>query len=394
MPTRSWMLISSLFAATALGLPAPAAALPQDPPAAAEEELGDEVRVIRLRHRRAEALQATLRQLIAEDSQARRRNRKDASRRPVVIAHSESNSLLLSAAAEDFPSLEKLIRTLDEPGEEAAADPARPNSSINVRVEDNFVVLTPKGTMGVPLREFVDIASGLTGTSLVHHEPEIEHARIRFVGSLRVARESFFELFQTLLIAEGFVSIKHDLSTDVYEIVRHHHGQPAGQRARWVELPALEKNPFVAGSHVRTTVHLDSPAHTGMVQNVLGMAGQSADQATARALDDGKTFIVQGFAPRVLEIANALKSTDPTLPTTVVVRLEHANPSDIASVLVQLLVPPPGPTQGYPQRELRIAAMPPRSLVLRGTARAIREAQDLIARLDTKATADDNAKAK
>ena len=327
---------------------------------------------------------STLRNFLQEDLQARHAHggRGATPRRPVVVAHPESNSLLVTAAAEDLPKLERLIRSLDEPIDDRESS-AEPSAVVDVRIDGEDLVLTPKASGGIPIRELVEIARGVANRSIVHHQEDGNPTRVRFEGPMRVPRNEFFELFQTLLFAEGYACVVHRAgTTEIVEVVHAHRAQSV----HVVPIDELEHDPFAFGSLVSASVSLDSidasEAATAL-GSFVGSAQGSNQVSYCRALDGAKTVLLRGFAPRVVEAARLLERIDTENRADRehrVVVLEHVEPGPVCAALDAALGA--RESKRSPEPAFRAVPVPPSRLMLTGPKATVTAALDLIARLD------------
>ncbi|MBX3461665.1 MAG: hypothetical protein KF830_00705 [Planctomycetes bacterium] len=272
---------------------------------------------------------------------------------------------------------------------------------------------------GMDLAEFVKWAQEVTGRAFTFNLTELQGpgqaaGPVSFLGTLRIKRarfkEDFFSFFQTMLYIKGFAVVpRGEGPLEMLEIVSMSgpRNREVTNGARYVtpdELPLYRNQ---TGVPILTTVTLKNINAT-IATNALRPFFASTSAPTGGGgpvlgnVGNNTAMLIQGFGPQVYAAVKLLELVDvpieaPNLVVQVVV-LEEQAPEELEPVLTEVLESrsrirqqvlqeqgagqggAPG-ASGQPQLKIVVHSSQ-KALVLSGTQDQVREALDLVARLD------------
>lgn len=299
-------------------------------------------------------------------------------------------------------------------------DPQTGNTP-RLQVDDasNTISFSMNESNGMEMLEFIKWAQEITGrTFIMPSEADLNNAgpgggRVSFLGTLRMKRdrfrEDFFSFFQTMLYIRGFSVVpRGEGAMEMLEIIAQ-----AGTRqreisnaARYVPPDEIANYRNQTGVPVLTTVSLKN-INAQIAQNSLRPffttgAAAGAGTLTIGTVGNNSAMLLQGYGPQVSAAVELLKLVDvpleqPNLVVQVVV-LDNAAPEEVEPILTEVLesrvkirqqvLQEQGAGQGGApgvsgQSQLKVVVnSTQRALVLSGTQEQVRDAMDLIARLD------------
>ena len=300
----------------------------------------------------------------------------------------------------------------DPPGDSQDPEPATPQ----MVVEGDEIVFSMSETSGMDLKDFIKWAQEMTQKRFTFNENDLTQAlnnRVSFLGTFRFKQETFaedfFGFFQTMLYIKGFALLQRGSGdTELLGIVNMggQRGREVNSSARYVSVDMIDRYKNQTGVPIITTVRLKNMNAT-IAQNALrpffaaaGGAAAGGGGLTINAVGNNSSLLVQGFGPQVHDFVSLFKIIDQPTETpnliTQVVRLEYAAPEELFEVVNEILENRQQVRQqalqetqaGGAQSQLARSAIKIvvtaalRALVLSGTAEQVREALELIARLD------------
>lgn len=302
--------------------------------------------------------------------------------------------------------------------EQRGGQEQQPGNSPRLQVDDasNTISFSMNETNGMELLEFIKWAQEITGrTFILPSEADLNNAgpgggRVTFLGTLRLKRErfreDFFSFFQTMLYIRGFAVLpRGEGSLEMLEIVAQ-----AGTRqreitnaARYVIPDEIANYRNQTGVPVMTTVtlkHINAQIAQNSLRPFFATTGAPAGGGalTIGTVGNSSALLLQGYGPQVAAAVDLLKLVDmpleqPNLVVQVVI-LDNAAPEEVEPILTEVLESrvkirqqilqeqggTPG-ASGQPQLKVVVNSTQ-RALVLSGTQEQVRDAMDLIARLD------------
>ena len=310
-----------------------------------------------------------------------------------------------------------------------AQDANKPTPRMVVDTATDTIAFSMNETNGMDLTEFIKWAQEVTGKRFTFSQTDLTtgtqagNNTISFLGTFRLKRERFAEdfyaFFQTMLYIKGLAVVSRgEGALEILEIVPMN-----GQRARDVTngaiYVALEKVPEYrnqTGMPILTTVplkHINATIATNALRPFFASTGAPTGGGTLTLGNVGNSsaMLLQGFGPQVYSATELLRLVDvpveqPNLVVQVVV-LEHQAPEELEPILTEVLEsrvkirqqvlqenaagggPVPG-ASGQPQLKVVVHSSQ-KALVLSGTGEQMREALDLVARLDVPAQPVDGA---
>ncbi|MGE3171930.1 MAG: secretin N-terminal domain-containing protein [Planctomycetota bacterium] len=296
-------------------------------------------------------------------------------------------------------------------------DPVTPR----MEVQGDKIVFSMSETAGMDLKEFVKWAQEMTGKRFYFNETELQTSasgpRVSFLGTFTFNKDTFidefFGFFQTMLYIKGFALLPRGTGDlELLEIVSltGQRGRDVSSSARYVPLDRIDEYRSQTGVPILTTVPLQN-INSNIAVNSLrpffaqsGAATGSAGGLTFGTAGNNTSLLLQGFGPQVYDAVQLLRLVDRPVETpdliTQVHRLEEAAPEELEPILTEILdnrqkvrqqaLAETGVTQGASgatlqtgQSQMKIVVNPAlKALVLSGTAEQVREALELIARLD------------
>jgi general secretion pathway protein D len=284
----------------------------------------------------------------------------------------------------------------------------------------NTIAFSMNESNGMELTEFIKWAEQVTGKRFTWSSQDINNAApsgntVSFLGTFRIKRErlkeDFDSFFQTMLYIKGFAVVpRGEGDLEMFEIV-----SMGGQRAREVtngaryvtpdELPAYRNK---TGVPILTTVplkNINATIATNALRPFFATTGAPTGGGTLTLgnVGNNSAMLLQGFGPQVYAAVELLKLVDlpteqPNLTVQVVV-LDQQAPEELEPILTEVLesrqrirqqvlqennAGSPGAVaggSGQPQLKVVVHSSQ-RALVLSGTQEQVREALDLVARLD------------
>jgi general secretion pathway protein D len=335
------------------------------------------------------------------------------SRPQAVILTAAIAALSLCATAQTPPTVQ--VPAGGAQGQDPAAKP-------RMEVQGNKIVFSMSETSGMELKEFVKWAQEMTGKRFYVTEGDLNQSpsgsRVNFLGTFTFNREGFtdefFGFFQTMLYIKGFALLPRGTGDqELLEIVSMNgsRARDVNSSARYVPLDSIDQYRGQTGVPIMTTIQLKN-INANIAQNALrpffaqaGAAGGAASLLFGTA-GNNSSLLLQGFGPQVYDAVKLLQLVDqpieaPSLETRVQ-KLEYAAPEELEPTITEILESRArqrqqvlaesgagasgAPLQTSGQNQMKVVINPAlKALVLSGTAEQVREALELIARLDVPA---------
>jgi len=273
---------------------------------------------------------------------------------------------------------------------------------------------------GMPLIEFVKWAQEVTGKRFTYTATELANGSsqgnsVSFLGTFRIKRDrfqtDFFSFFQTMLYIKGFAVVpRGDGDLEMLEIVmmQGQRGREVTNGARYVTPDELSDYRFQTGVPILTTVplkHINAQLANNALRPFFAGTGGNSPGSSVQIGNVGNksALLLQGFGPQVYSAVELLKLVDepaeePNLVVQVVV-LDNQAPEEIEPILTEVLesrsqirqqvlqeksAGQPGAAAGASGRpQLKVVVhSSQKALVLSGTGEQVKDALELIARLD------------
>jgi general secretion pathway protein D len=299
-------------------------------------------------------------------------------------------------------------------------DPQRPTPRMEIDEATDTIAFSMNENNGMELAEFIKWAQEVTGRAFTFNLTELQGGGqaagpVSFLGTLRIKRErfkeDFFSFFQTMLYIKGFAVVpRGEGPLEMLEIVSMSgpRNREVTNGARYVTPDELHVYRNQTGVPILTTVTLKNINAT-IATNALRpfFASTSAPTGgggpTLGNVGNNTAMLIQGFGPQVYAAVKLLELVDvpvesPNLVVQVVV-LEEQAPEELEPILTEVLesrsrirqqvLQEQGAAQGggvpgssgQPQLKIVVHSSQ-KALVLSGTQEQVREALDLLARLD------------
>lgn len=305
------------------------------------------------------------------------------------------------------------------PPQPGAQDPQGQAPRMEVDEATNTISISMNESNGMELAEFIKWAEEITGRRFTFNQQDLLTAGqgtgpVSFLGTLRFQRDrfrdDFFAFFQTMLYIKGFALVpRGEGDLEILEIV-----SMSGPRSREVTNGALYVTPdelhlyrHQTGVPIMTTVtlkNINATIATNALRPFFASTGSSTlGGPTLGNVGNNTAMLIQGFGPQVYAAVKLLELVDlPTEEPNLVVHvqvLEHQAPEELEPILTDVLesrsqirravlaeagAQPGGATpggSGQPQLKI-VQHNSQKALVLSGTQEQVREALELIARLD------------
>jgi general secretion pathway protein D len=294
-----------------------------------------------------------------------------------------------------------------------------PGTKPRMEVDGEYIAFSMNETNGMELPEFIKWAQEVTERAFTFSDQELQNsgqggARVSFLGTLRIKRErfkdDFFSFFQTMLYIKGFAVLpRGEGSLEILEIVSMNgpRNREITNGAKYVtpdELPTYRNQ---TGVPILTTVplkNINATIATNALRPFFASTGspQGGGSLTLGNVGNNTAMLLQGFGPQVYAAVELLKLVDVPVeqPNLVVqvVPLQEAAPEELEPILTEVLesrsrirqqvLQEQGAAQGgapgasgQPQLKIVVNSTQ-KALVLSGTQEQVRDALELIARLD------------
>ncbi|MGK0264501.1 MAG: type II secretory pathway component GspD/PulD (secretin), partial [Planctomycetota bacterium] len=273
---------------------------------------------------------------------------------------------------------------------------------------------------GMELPEFIKWAQLVTGKRFTFNTQEISSgssagSTVSFLGTFRIKKErfqeDFYSFFQTMLYIKGYAVVpRGEGDLELLEIVMMTgtRGREVTNGARYVTPEDLINYRYQTGVPILTTVplrHINAQLANNALRPFFASTGGTNAGGSVQIGNVGNksALLLQGFGPQVYAAVALLKLVDepaeePNLVVQVIV-LEHQAPEEIEPILTEVLEsrsqirqqvlqesggqPGAGGSAGSGRPRLKVVVhSSQKALVLSGEQEQVREALDLIARLD------------
>lgn len=309
-----------------------------------------------------------------------------------------------------------------------AQNPQGPTPRMVPDPATNTIAFSMNESNGMELTEFIKWAQEVTGKRFVFSANDLATAgqggnTVSFLGTFRIKRERFTEdfyaFFQTMLYIKGFAVVpRGDGDLELLEIVSMSgaRGREVTNGARYVTPDELQQYRHQTGVPILTTVplkNINATIATNALRPFFASTGSPQGGATLTLGNVGNSsaMLLQGFGPQVFAAVELLKLVDvPTEQPNLLVQvipLEHQAPEELEPILTEVLESrsrirqqvlqeqggQPGQIpggSGQPQLKVVVHSSQ-KAVVLSGTQEQVRDAQELIARLDVPGTPVDGA---
>jgi general secretion pathway protein D len=302
----------------------------------------------------------------------------------------------------------------------AQEQPQQPKPRMVQDAATNTIAFSMNESNGMEIGEFIKWAQEVTGRRFVPPSAaELGQGgagsnTISFLGTFRIKKdrfqEDFYAFFQTMLYIKGFAVVSRgEGDLELFEIV-----SMSGSRsreitngARYVTPDELPQYRHQTGMPILTTVplkNINATIATNALRPFFASTGAPAGGGTLTLGNVGTSsaLLVQGFGPQVYAAVELLKLVDvpaeqPNLQV-IVIPLEHQAPEELEPILTEVLESrqrirqqvlqetagtPGAVPAGSGQAQLKVVVhSSQRAVVLSGTQEQVRDAQELIARLD------------
>jgi general secretion pathway protein D len=303
-----------------------------------------------------------------------------------------------------------------------AQNPQGPTPRIVVDTATDTIAFSMNEANGMELTEFIKWASEVTGKRFVFTASDIQAAAqgqagntVSFLGTFRIKRsrylEDFYAFFQTMLYIKGLALVpRGEGDLELLEIVNMGgaRGREVTAGARYVPLDDIATYRYQAGVPILTTYqlkHINAQVVTTALRPFYAAAGspQSGGTLNVNPIGNSSAMLMQGYGPQVYSLVEILKLVDvPTEQPNIVVQviaLEFQAPEELEPILTEVLESrnrirqqvlqeqsggqPGAVPGGSGQAQLKVVVhSSQKAVVLSGTAEQVRDAQELIARLD------------
>ncbi|MFK7739678.1 MAG: secretin N-terminal domain-containing protein [Planctomycetota bacterium] len=302
------------------------------------------------------------------------------------------------------------------PGGQATGNGQGGSDTPRMNVGEDTITFSMNESNGMELPQFVKWASELTKKRFVYNPTDLTSGQsgpVSFLGTFTFQKESFdrdfFSFFQTMLYIKGYAIVPRGAGNlELLEIVNMTgtRGRETQTGARYVPPDQVVEYRYQTGVPILTTVPLDN-INAQLANNALRPFFASAGAANGGGLQIGNVgnksaLLLMGFGPQVYAAVELLRLVDvatdePNLVVQVVV-LDHQAPEEIEPILTEVLESrsqirqqvlqeqggqPGSGSAGSGRPRLKVVVhSSQKALVLSGTQDQVREALELIARLD------------
>lgn len=303
----------------------------------------------------------------------------------------------------------------------APQDPQGTAPRLTIDPATDSIVFSMNESNGMDLGEFIKWAQDLTGRRFVLPSAgELQTGgaganTVSFLGKFSFKRErfvdDFYSFFQTMLYIKGYAVVpRGEGDLELLEIVSMAgaRGREVTNGARYVTPSELAEYRYQTGVPILTTVplkNINATIATNALRPFFASTGaqQSGGSLTLGNVGNSSAMLLQGFGPQVYAAVKLLELVDvpveqPDLQVTVVT-LTHQAPEELEPILTEVLESrskirqqvlaeqgggQPGAVpggSGQPQLKVVVHSSQ-KALVLSGATEQVRDAQQLIARLD------------
>jgi general secretion pathway protein D len=282
----------------------------------------------------------------------------------------------------------------------------------------NTIAFSMNESNGMELTEFIKWASVITGKRFTFSPTDLASAGqsgpITFLNTMRLKKdrfkEDFYSFFQTMLYIKGFAIVPRGAGDlELLEIVSMSgaRGREVTNGAVYVTPEQLPEYRFQTGVPILTVVplkNINATIATNALRPFYASTGspQGGGTLTLGNVGNSSAMLLQGFGPQVYAAVELLRLVDvPTEQPNLLVKvevLEHQAPEELEPILTEVLESrqrirqqvlqeqggQPGQVpgaSGQPQLKVVVHSSQ-KAVVLSGTQEQVREAQELIARLD------------
>ena len=300
--------------------------------------------------------------------------------------------------------------------------PQGPAPRLVVDTATDTIAFSMNEANGMELTEFIAWAKEVTGKRFVYSAGDLATAAqgqgsntISFLGTFRIKRsrfqEDFFSFFQTMLYIKSLALVpRGEGDLELLEIVSMSgaRGREVTAGARYVPLEDIATYRYQAGVPILTTYqlkHINAQVVTTALRPFYAAAGspQGGGSLNVNPIGNSSAMLMQGYGPQVYALVEILKLVDvPTEQPNIVVQvipLEFQAPEELEPILTEVLESrqrirqqvlqeqgagqPGAVAGGSGQSQLKVVVhSSQKAVVLSGTAEQVRDAQELIARLD------------
>lgn len=309
--------------------------------------------------------------------------------------------------------------TTPTPTTTETAGTQEPGLPSRMKVDGEHITFSLNEANGMELGEFIKWAAEVTGKRITFSSQEVQSAvqggsTITFLNSFRLKRdtfkEEFYAFFQTMLYIKGFAVVaRNEGNLELLEIVSMSgaRAREITNGARYVTPDELKAYRNQTGVPILTTVplkNINATIATNALRPFYASTGGAAggSQLTLGNVGNNTAMLLQGYGPQVYNAVELLKLVDvPTEQPDLVVKvvpLEEQAPEELEPILTEVLesrqkiraavlsesgAPAGGGAAVSSQPQLKVVVhSSQKALVLSGTKEQVREAEELIARLD------------
>ncbi len=305
----------------------------------------------------------------------------------------------------------------------APQNPQGPTPRMVVDAATDTIAFSMNEANGMEVVEFIKWAQEVTGKRFVFNAGDIQAATqgqgggstISFLGTFRIKRsrfqEDFFAFFQTMLYIKSLALVpRGEGDLELLEIVSMSgaRSREVTAGARYVPLEDVPLYRYQAGVPILSTYqlkHINAQVVTTALRPFYAAAGspQGGGTLNVNPIGNSSAMLMQGYGPQVYSLVEILKLVDvPTEQPNIVVQviqLEFQAPEELEPILTEVLESrqrirqqvlqeqaggqPGAVPGGSGQAQLKVVVhSSQKAVVLSGTAEQVRDAQELIARLD------------
>ncbi|MFN9332743.1 MAG: secretin N-terminal domain-containing protein [Planctomycetota bacterium] len=304
-------------------------------------------------------------------------------------------------------------------------NPQGPAPRMVVDTATDTIAFSMNEANGMEVVEFIKWAQEVTGKRFVFNTTDVQSAgggaaphggnTVSFLGTFRIKRsrfqEDFFAFFQTMLYIKSLALVpRGEGDLELLEIVSMGgtRGREVTAGARYVPLDDIATYRYQAGVPILTTYqlkHINAQVVTTALRPFYAAAGspQGGGTLNVNPIGNSSAMLMQGYGPQVYALVEILKLVDvPTEQPNIVVQvipLEFQAPEELEPILTEVLESrnrirqqvlqeqgagqPGAVAGGSGQNQLKVVVhSSQKAVVLSGTAEQVRDAQELIARLD------------
>ncbi|PIE24106.1 MAG: hypothetical protein CSA62_04690 [Planctomycetota bacterium] len=220
-----------------------------------------------------------------------------------------------------------------------------------IGIRDGKVIFSVDENQGVPLKEFIKFAQGVTKKTFVvdwENDPaggaDQPASRIHLMGRLEIPVESFYDFFQTMLYIKGWACVPRGTGSQQFIHIIFQQGakQPEIKKGvRFVPVDEIDQYRDQTGTFIVTSVpmqHINAQMAANTLRTVFASGG-SMEQMVA--VGNSKKLMLMGFGPSVYTQVQLLKLVDIEEPNAKasfrLIPLHYSSVSEIEPIITELM---------------------------------------------------------